>query len=77
MRACWKATALGAAFRQAAFAPGERYRLVAYVRTDLREGAADIAVRIHQTGRPGLYDAASYLVVRSARSVSGRAAWTR
>ena len=73
----WKATALGPAFRHAAFVSGERYRLVAYVHTALREGAADIAVRIHQTGRPGMYDVASYLVVRSAAAASGRAAWTR
>lgn len=73
----WKATALGPAFRQAPFAEGERYRLVAYVRSVLSSGRVSTAIRLHREGADGLFDPASYETYRSSLEVTGASDWTR
>jgi hypothetical protein len=75
--ACWKATALGPAFRQPPFITGQRYRLVASVRTRLSSGNASVAIRLHRTGEPGLFDPETYELFRSEQRLSGSTDWTR
>jgi len=74
--AMWKATALGPAFRQQEFTAGERYRLSAYVNTELVSGAASLAIRVHRKGAPGVYDPTQYDVFRCSTGVTGTAGWT-
>jgi hypothetical protein len=75
-RALWKATAIGPAFRQALFPDGARYRMIAYVQSDLAEGSAGIALRLHREGEPGLFDAGTYELFRCGTRVRGRSKWT-
>jgi hypothetical protein len=77
VRAMWKATTLGPAFRQPDFADGERFRLVAYVKTRLSAGLATIVIRFHRSGEPGLFDPRQYTEVRCPLRVTGRSEWTR
>jgi hypothetical protein len=77
VRAMWKATTLGPAFRQPDFAHGERYRLVAYVKTRLTAGSATIAIRFHRSGDSGLFDPQQYSEVRCPLSVPGMSGWRR
>ncbi len=73
----WKATALGPAFRQALFESGSRYRLTAYVRSQLISGNVSIALRLHREGSGGLFEPRKYEVYRSAQLVSGQSDWAR
>jgi hypothetical protein len=54
----WVATTLGPAFGETPFTEGKRYRLSARVRS--LGGRASIALAVHRTDAPGLYDAGSY-----------------
>jgi hypothetical protein len=54
----WVATTLGPAFGEPPFSSGRRYRLTAFVRST--GGSARIALAIHRTDAPGLYDPGSY-----------------
>jgi hypothetical protein len=73
----WMATTFGPAYRKAPFPDGARYRLEARVRTALTGGAANLAVRLHRQGEPGLFDPGSYEVHRSTGEVSGTTDWSR
>jgi hypothetical protein len=73
----WMATAFGPAYRKAPFRDGARYRLEARVRTALTGGAANLAIRLHREGEPGLFDPGSYEVHRSAGEVRGTSDWSR
>ena len=76
VRAAWKATALGPAFRQKPFRDGDRLSASGMVRTSLSRGAATIALRLHREGQPGLFDPSSYELYRSVqRADTGE--WTR
>jgi hypothetical protein len=74
--ALWKATALGPAYRMPAFQDGNRYRLTAYVKTDLVNGNAGIAIRLHRPGRSDLFDIATYEVYRCPGEVAEFSDWT-
>ena len=54
----WVATTLGPAFGEPPFGSGKRYRLTARVRG--AGGSARIALAIHRTDAPGLYDPGTY-----------------
>jgi hypothetical protein len=75
-RAIWKATAIGPAFRQPPLPTGA-YRLVAWIKTRLESGRAGIALRVHRTGDPGLFDPSGYDRYGSLSTVAGRSDWTR
>ena len=54
----WVATTLGPAFGEPPFGSGKRFRLTARIRS--AGGSARIALAIHRTDVPGLYDPGSY-----------------
>jgi hypothetical protein len=74
IRAAWKATTFGPAFRQAPFPDGGRYSASSFVRTRLTYGVATVALRLHRKGQPGLFDPSTYEVYRSA-PLSGISEW--
>ncbi|HSQ75919.1 MAG TPA: hypothetical protein VLT13_10200 [Bacteroidota bacterium] len=71
----WMATTLGPAFGGPPFRTARRYRLSARVRTLALEGESHIALRIHRSGQPDLYNAERYEMVVSPAAVSGTAEW--
>ena len=73
----WIATTIGPAYGEGVFADNARYRLEALVRTRALSGRAELALRLHRTGKPGLFDPSSYEVFRAARHVAGDSDWTR
>jgi hypothetical protein len=73
----WKATAFGSAFRKEPLPGGGRFRVVAYVKSHLAEGSAGIAIRVHRTGAPGIFDMEQYETYRSTGRVEGLSDWTR
>jgi hypothetical protein len=73
----WKVTTLGPAYRQPPFGDGERYRLVAYVRSLLSSGNISAAIRLHREGFRGLFDPASYETYRSSSELTGQSDWVR
>lgn len=77
VHARWMATAFGPSYRKAPFPDRARYRLEARVRTALTGGAANLAIRLHREGEPGLFDPGSYEVHRSAGEVRGTSDWSR
>lgn len=73
----WKATALGPAFRQPPFPDARQYRLTAYLKTQLTEGSAGIAIRLHREGASDLFDTRTYEVYRSGTLGGKSSAWNR
>lgn len=69
----WSATTLGPAFGGPPFAPGRRYRLSARVRST--GGQARIALAVHRTDTPGLYDARTYEEFSVIAPPSGPSGW--
>jgi hypothetical protein len=73
----WKATALGPAFRQPRFESGQRYLLVAYVRSLVASGNVSAIIRLHREGFRGLFDTASYETYRSSSTAITQSEWAR
>jgi hypothetical protein len=75
-RAMWKATAFGPAYRKPPFRDGERFKLTAFVKTNLVDGNSGIAIRLHRPGRSDVFDIAVYEVYRCPKMVTGSSEWT-
>jgi hypothetical protein len=69
----WVATTLGPAFGEPPFNAGKRYRLSARVRS--QGGQPSIALAVHRTDAPGLYDAGSYEEFTAMATPSGPGLW--
>ncbi len=69
----WSATTLGPAFGEPPFPSGRRYRLSARVRCV--GGQAHIALAVHRTDAPGLYDASTYEEFSVSAPPSGPTGW--
>lgn len=73
-RGRWVATTLGPAFGEPPFIEGKRYRLTARVLS--RGGRASIALAVHRTEAPGLYDIRSYEEFAAEVRPSGKETWS-
>ena len=76
-RARWIATTIGPAYGQEPFRDHARFALEAMVRSRALSGSASIAIRLHRSGAPALFDPSSYEVYRCAGRLSGDTDWTR
>jgi len=73
----WCATTIGPAFGEPEFHDRACFRLEAMVRTRSLSGSATIALRLHRSGTPGLFDLSSYEVFRAETGASGDTEWKR
>ena len=73
----WIATTIGPAFGEAEFCDHACFRLEAMVRTRSLSGNAMVAIRLHRSGAPGLFDPSSYEVFRAEKGASGDTDWER
>ena len=72
-RGRWIATTLGPAFGDTPFVAGRRYRLSAHVRSTA--GVAHVALAVHRTDAPGLFDPQSYDEFAASAPPPGQGGW--